>query len=118
MVESGTLLRCYTSKRGIEGSNPSSSAPKSSFLQEERRSNVKGRGFSRPFLHQRVHQRGPEELFLRQGGLHGGSGLVPHAQQDVRVAVQRHRHRRVAQQLLHQLGMVAAGEQQRGAGVA
>ena len=26
MVESGTLLRCYTSKRGIEGSNPSSSA--------------------------------------------------------------------------------------------
>ncbi len=27
MVEGGTLLRCYTSKRGIEGSNPSSSAP-------------------------------------------------------------------------------------------
>ncbi len=29
MVEGGTLLRCYTSERGIEGSNPSSSAPKS-----------------------------------------------------------------------------------------
>jgi fumarate reductase subunit D len=27
VVEGGTLLRCYTSKRGIEGSNPSSSAP-------------------------------------------------------------------------------------------
>ena len=26
MVEGGTLLRCYTSQRGIEGSNPSSSA--------------------------------------------------------------------------------------------
>jgi hypothetical protein len=26
VVESGTLLRCYTSLRGIEGSNPSSSA--------------------------------------------------------------------------------------------
>jgi hypothetical protein len=26
VVEGGTLLRCYTSERGIEGSNPSSSA--------------------------------------------------------------------------------------------
>jgi hypothetical protein len=26
VVEGGTLLRCYTSQRGIEGSNPSSSA--------------------------------------------------------------------------------------------
>ena len=30
-----TLLRCYTSQRGIEGSNPSSSAPEAPLLQEE-----------------------------------------------------------------------------------
>ena len=35
MVEGGTLLRCYTSKRGIEGSNPSSSAPVSIYLQNK-----------------------------------------------------------------------------------
>ncbi len=34
MVEGGTLLRCYTSQRGIEGSNPSSSAPKLPHLQD------------------------------------------------------------------------------------
>ncbi len=37
MVEGGTLLRCYTSERGIEGSNPSSSAPKIARLQYKRR---------------------------------------------------------------------------------
>ena len=37
MVEGGTLLRCYTSQRGIEGSNPSSSAPKVPRLQDERK---------------------------------------------------------------------------------
>src|SRR5829696_1857170 len=36
VVEGGTLLRCYTSQRGIEGSNPSSSAPKAPRLQEQR----------------------------------------------------------------------------------
>ena len=56
--------------------------------------------------------------FLRQSSLHGGRSLIPHTWQDVTVAIQRNRHRRVAQQLLHQLGMVSAGEQQRGAGVA
>ena len=35
MVEGGTLLRCYTSQRGIEGSNPSSSASKARRLQEQ-----------------------------------------------------------------------------------
>ena len=49
MVESGTLLRCYTSKRGIEGSNPSSSAPTVTYLQGKRESKEKGRDFSRPF---------------------------------------------------------------------
>ena len=49
MVESGTLLRCYTSKRGIEGSNPSSSASKAIYLQCNRRSREKGPGNSRPF---------------------------------------------------------------------
>ena len=34
MVEGGTLLRCYTSQRGIEGSNPSSSASKALPLQD------------------------------------------------------------------------------------
>ena len=62
-----------------------------------------------------TYMKGP---FLGQRGLHGGGSLIPHPRQDVRVAVQRHRHRRMAQQLLHQLGVVAAGEQQRGAGVA
>ena len=37
MVEGGTLLRCYTSQRGIEGSNPSSSAPEVPCLREEHR---------------------------------------------------------------------------------
>ena len=49
MVESGTLLRCYTSKRGIEGSNPSSSAPESSLLQDKRGGEGKGREDTRPF---------------------------------------------------------------------
>ena len=35
MVEGGTLLRCYTSIRGIEGSNPSSSAPLLPHLQDK-----------------------------------------------------------------------------------
>jgi hypothetical protein len=34
VVEGGTLLRCYTSQRGIEGSNPSSSAPEAPRSQE------------------------------------------------------------------------------------
>ena len=56
MVEGGTLLRCYTSQRGIEGSNPSSSAPEAPRLQEQRGSKAKGRERSRPLLHQRTHQ--------------------------------------------------------------
>lgn len=58
MVEGGTLLRCYTSQRGIEGSNPSSSAPEAPRLQEERNGKemVQERP-RRPLLHQRVHQR-------------------------------------------------------------
>ena len=35
MVEGGTLLRCYTSQRGIEGSNPSSSASRVAQLQPQ-----------------------------------------------------------------------------------
>ncbi len=52
MVESGTLLRCYTSKRGIEGSNPSSSAPEVSNLQDKPKDKEKGRKVPRPDLHQ------------------------------------------------------------------
>ena len=52
MVEGGTLLRCYTSKRGIEGSNPSSSAPGDQRLQEQRGDRAKDRERSRPLLHQ------------------------------------------------------------------
>src|ERR671916_637766 len=63
VVEGGTLLRCYTSQRGIEGSNPSSSAPKVPRLQEQRSTEVVGRERSRPLLHQRVHQRGSERRF-------------------------------------------------------
>jgi hypothetical protein len=48
VVESGTLLRCYTSKRGIEGSNPSSSAPKAAYLQGKREGKEKDRGKLRP----------------------------------------------------------------------
>jgi transposase len=36
VVEGGTLLRCYTSQRGIEGSNPSSSASRVAHLQHKR----------------------------------------------------------------------------------
>ncbi len=67
MVEGGTLLRCYTSKRGIEGSNPSSSAPEIAFLQDNRGSKEEVRGFFWSRLHQLVHQRGPEGPFLGQG---------------------------------------------------
>ena len=118
MVEGGTLLRCYTSQRGIEGSNPSSSALESVYFQAKLGSETKGWEKSWPFLHQPLHQRGSEGPLSRQGGLHRGSGLVPHAGHDVAVAIQSHCHRRVAQQLLHELGMVAAREQQGGACVA
>src|SRR5215210_4140486 len=57
VVEGGTLLRCYTSQRGIEGSNPSSSAPKVACLQHKPWRQDKGWSFFRPLLHQRVHQR-------------------------------------------------------------
>jgi hypothetical protein len=53
VVEGGTLLRCYTSQRGIEGSNPSSSAPKVPRLQEQREGEERGREWTRPLLHQR-----------------------------------------------------------------
>jgi hypothetical protein len=43
VVEGGTLLRCYTSQRGIEGSNPSSSAPKATRLQEQSEGEEVGR---------------------------------------------------------------------------
>ena len=59
MVEGGTLLRCYTSQRGIEGSNPSSSAPKTAHLQGKLQGSEEDREKSRPLLHQRVHQRSP-----------------------------------------------------------
>jgi hypothetical protein len=57
VVEGGTLLRCYTSQRGIEGSNPSSSAPKAPRLQE-----------------QRERKGGPE--LLHPGPLCGATNLV------------------------------------------
>ena len=53
MVEGGTLLRCYTSQRGIEGSNPSSSAPDVPRLQVRREDEAQGRACSRALLHQR-----------------------------------------------------------------
>ncbi len=43
MVEGGTLLRCYTSQRGIEGSNPSSSARNYLFIE-----NRKGISWKKP----------------------------------------------------------------------
>src|SRR5687767_8674690 len=57
VVEGGTLLRCYTSQRGIEGSNPSSSAPIGPRLQHKREAQDKGWKEFRPLLHQQVHQR-------------------------------------------------------------
>ena len=57
MVEGGTLLRCYTPQRGIEGSNPSSSAPKVPRLQEQREGEQKDRERPRHLLHHRIHQR-------------------------------------------------------------
>ena len=45
MVEGGTLLRCYTSQRGIEGSNPSSSAPKVPRFRSNAKAK-KGTGFA------------------------------------------------------------------------
>jgi hypothetical protein len=62
VVEGGTLLRCYTSQRGIEGSNPSSSAPKVPRLQEQREGEEKDWERTRPLLHQRIHQRSQNTL--------------------------------------------------------
>jgi hypothetical protein len=56
VVEGGTLLRCYTSQRGIEGSNPSSSASRVTHLQHKRESKDMGPNSFRPLLHQQVHQ--------------------------------------------------------------
>src|SRR5215211_5762595 len=63
VVEGGTLLRCYTSQRGIEGSNPSSSASKVPRLQAQREGEEKGWEQARSLLHQRVHQRSQNTLF-------------------------------------------------------
>jgi hypothetical protein len=65
VVEGGTLLRCYTSQRGIEGSNPSSSAPKVPRLQEQREGEEEDRERTRPLLHQRIHQRSKRHPFMR-----------------------------------------------------
>src|SRR5918994_6647475 len=65
VVEGRTLLRCYTSQRGIEGSNPSSSAPKATRLQEQREGGEVGRAHTRPLLHQQVHQRSQNARFRR-----------------------------------------------------
>jgi hypothetical protein len=62
VVEGGTLLRCYTSQRGIEGSNPSSSASRAAHLQHKREAQDKGRNSFRPLLHQQVHQRSQNAL--------------------------------------------------------
>ena len=62
MVEGGTLLRCYTSQRGIEGSNPSSSASRVAHLQHKREAQDKGRNSFQPLLHQQVHQRSQNAL--------------------------------------------------------
>ena len=62
MVEGGTLLRCYTSQRGIEGSNPSSSASRVAHLQHKRKALDKGRKEFRLLLHQQVHQRSQNAL--------------------------------------------------------
>jgi hypothetical protein len=53
VVEGGTLLRCYTSQRGIEGSNPSSSAQEAPRLQEQREGEEENWERNRPLLHQR-----------------------------------------------------------------
>jgi hypothetical protein len=65
VVEGGTLLRCYTSQRGIEGSNPSSSASRVVYLQHKREAQGKGRNSFRLLLHQRIHQRSKEHPFMR-----------------------------------------------------
>jgi hypothetical protein len=62
VVEGGTLLRCYTSQRGIEGSNPSSSASRVAHLQHKRKALDKGRKEFRLLLHQQVHQRSQNAL--------------------------------------------------------
>jgi hypothetical protein len=70
VVEGGTLLRCYTSQRGIEGSNPSSSAQEAPCLQEYRGDKVKGRDLSRPSLHQRSQKTNK--------GMRKGRGIEAH----------------------------------------
>jgi hypothetical protein len=65
VVEGGTLLRCYTSQRGIEGSNPSSSASSVTHLQHKREAQGKGRHSFRPLLHQQLHQRSQNALIRR-----------------------------------------------------
>src|ERR671921_2521338 len=69
VVEGGTLLRCYTSQRGIEGSNPSSSASRVAHLQHKREAKYKGRKEFRPLLHQQVHQR-RQKAHIRGHKLH------------------------------------------------
>jgi hypothetical protein len=53
-------------------------------------------------------------LALEQGSLHRGSGLIPHAGQDVTVAVQGEGHERVLQEFLHELRVVAPAQEQGG----
>jgi hypothetical protein len=54
----------------------------------------------------------------RERCVHRGCGLLPHPRHHVAVAIQRHRHRSVAEKLLNQSRVRPLGEQQRGAGVA
>jgi hypothetical protein len=98
VVEGGTLLRCYTSQRGIEGSNPSSSASKSARLQDCRtNSEVKQRAEISPGpVYTNHYTNAARKGFSGQCSLHRSSGLIPHDRQDVTVAIQRHGHRRVA----------------------
>ena len=67
MVEGGTLLRCYTSQRGIEGSNPSSSAPKVPRLQDQSEGEEVGR----------VRSLGVGNLGMLPATVTGGGGPRP-----------------------------------------
>jgi hypothetical protein len=61
VVEGGTLLRCYTSQRGIEGSNPSSSASRVAHLQHKRESKDMGRN-SVPYFINRYTNAGRKPI--------------------------------------------------------
>ena len=121
MVEGGTLLRCYTSLTGYRGFESLLLRSESATFAGKTRNPRSGSGFLPALTTPTGTPTRPEtpapKAFSGQRGLHSGGRLVSHAGQDVGVSVEGKGHGGVPQEILDELGMVAPGEQQRGARV-